>query len=130
MIVDLIMLLQVPVYKAPSFTIPGNSGIVQHEILNNRRYVLTKVLYTINFYFILHVFYNIKSWTIWRLLGASTSSKMNLSTELQKRMIKLNLHCCLAKSTFGTPEGIWYWQGFKMHCHIGGDSLAFLYMII
>ncbi|KAI8027409.1 WD repeat-containing protein 48 [Camellia lanceoleosa] len=32
----------VPVYKEPSFTIPGTPGIVQHEILNNRRHVLTK----------------------------------------------------------------------------------------
>ncbi|KAF8401536.1 hypothetical protein HHK36_012478 [Tetracentron sinense] len=32
----------VPVYKEPSFTIPGAPGIVQHEILNNRRHVLTK----------------------------------------------------------------------------------------
>ncbi|KAF3454371.1 hypothetical protein FNV43_RR04818 [Rhamnella rubrinervis] len=32
----------VPVYKEPTFTIPGTSGIVQHEILNNRRHVLTK----------------------------------------------------------------------------------------
>lgn len=35
--------LQVPVYKEPIFTIPGTPGIVQHEILNNRRHVLTKV---------------------------------------------------------------------------------------
>ncbi|PQQ11438.1 WD repeat-containing protein 48 [Prunus yedoensis var. nudiflora] len=32
----------VPVYKEPIFTIPGTPGIVQHEILNNRRHVLTK----------------------------------------------------------------------------------------
>ncbi|GFZ02843.1 transducin/WD40 repeat-like superfamily protein [Actinidia rufa] len=32
----------VPVYKEPSLTIPGTPGIVQHEILNNRRHVLTK----------------------------------------------------------------------------------------
>ncbi|CAL9089816.1 unnamed protein product [Musa acuminata var. zebrina] len=32
----------VPVYKEPSFTIPGIPGIVQYEILNNRRHVLTK----------------------------------------------------------------------------------------
>ncbi|KAF6173753.1 hypothetical protein GIB67_042921, partial [Kingdonia uniflora] len=32
----------VPVYKEPSFTIPGTPGVVQHEILNNRRHVLTK----------------------------------------------------------------------------------------
>lgn len=32
----------VPVYKEPSFTILGTPGIVQHEILNNRRHVLTK----------------------------------------------------------------------------------------
>ncbi|XP_010241294.1 PREDICTED: WD repeat-containing protein 48 homolog isoform X2 [Nelumbo nucifera] len=32
----------VPVYKEPSFTIPGTPGIVQHKILNNRRHVLTK----------------------------------------------------------------------------------------
>ncbi|KAI3408238.1 WD_REPEATS_REGION domain-containing protein [Psidium guajava] len=31
-----------PVYKEPKFTIWGNPGIVQHEILNNRRHVLTK----------------------------------------------------------------------------------------
>ncbi|KAK1276618.1 hypothetical protein QJS04_geneDACA003771 [Acorus gramineus] len=31
-----------PVYKEPSLTIPGIPGIVQHEILNNRRHVLTK----------------------------------------------------------------------------------------
>ncbi|XP_078444046.1 transducin/WD40 repeat-like superfamily protein [Wolffia australiana] len=31
-----------PVYTEPSFTIPGTPGIVQHEILNNRRQVLTK----------------------------------------------------------------------------------------
>uniref|UniRef100_A0A1D1XI50 WD repeat-containing protein 48 n=1 Tax=Anthurium amnicola TaxID=1678845 RepID=A0A1D1XI50_9ARAE len=31
-----------PVYKEPSFSIPGIPGIVQHEILNNRRQVLTK----------------------------------------------------------------------------------------
>ncbi|KAH7654954.1 WDR48/Bun107 protein [Dioscorea alata] len=32
----------VPVYREPSLTIPGIPGIVQHEILNNRRQVLTK----------------------------------------------------------------------------------------
>ncbi|XP_010909218.2 uncharacterized protein [Elaeis guineensis] len=32
----------VPVYQEPSFTIPGTAGIVQHEILNDRRHVLTK----------------------------------------------------------------------------------------
>ncbi|KAE8734690.1 WD repeat-containing protein 48-like protein isoform 2 [Hibiscus syriacus] len=31
-----------PVYKEPNFTIPGTPAIVQHEILNNRRHVLTK----------------------------------------------------------------------------------------
>ncbi|KAL0919300.1 hypothetical protein M5K25_011386 [Dendrobium thyrsiflorum] len=31
-----------PVYKEPLFTIPGIPAIVQHEILNNRRQVLTK----------------------------------------------------------------------------------------
>ncbi|XP_020254792.1 WD repeat-containing protein 48 isoform X2 [Asparagus officinalis] len=31
-----------PVFKEPSMTIPGIPGIVQHEILNNRRRVLTK----------------------------------------------------------------------------------------
>ncbi|KAF5746972.1 Transducin/WD40 repeat-like superfamily protein isoform 1 [Tripterygium wilfordii] len=31
-----------PVYKEPALTIPGTPGIVQHEILNNRRHVLTK----------------------------------------------------------------------------------------
>ncbi|GFY94811.1 transducin/WD40 repeat-like superfamily protein [Actinidia rufa] len=33
---------KVPVYKEPSLTIPGTPGIVQHEILSNRRHVLTK----------------------------------------------------------------------------------------
>ncbi|OVA04363.1 WD40 repeat [Macleaya cordata] len=32
----------VPACKEPSLTIPGTPGIVQHEILNNRRQVLTK----------------------------------------------------------------------------------------
>ncbi|XP_062084566.1 uncharacterized protein LOC133790806 isoform X1 [Humulus lupulus] len=32
----------VPVYKEPILTIPGTPAIVQHEILNNRRHVLTK----------------------------------------------------------------------------------------
>ncbi|KAL5712780.1 hypothetical protein ACHQM5_014917 [Ranunculus cassubicifolius] len=32
----------VPVYKEPSFTIRGTPAIVQHEVLNNRRQVLTK----------------------------------------------------------------------------------------
>ncbi|KAI3757243.1 hypothetical protein L6452_04777 [Arctium lappa] len=32
----------VPVYRKPTLTIDGNPGIVQHEILNNRRHVLTK----------------------------------------------------------------------------------------
>ncbi|PHU06759.1 LL-diaminopimelate aminotransferase, chloroplastic [Capsicum chinense] len=32
-----------PDYKEPSLSIPGTPGIVQHEILNNRRHVLTKV---------------------------------------------------------------------------------------
>ncbi|XP_058083566.1 uncharacterized protein LOC131231411 isoform X2 [Magnolia sinica] len=32
----------IPVYKEPSLTIPGTPAIVQHEILNNRRQVLTK----------------------------------------------------------------------------------------
>lgn len=32
----------VPVNTQPSFVIPGSPGIVQHEILNNRRHVLTK----------------------------------------------------------------------------------------
>ncbi|XP_016206148.1 WD repeat-containing protein 48 [Arachis ipaensis] len=32
----------VPVYKEPNLTIPGTPGIVQHEVLNNKRHVLTK----------------------------------------------------------------------------------------
>ncbi|KAJ7978062.1 WD repeat-containing protein [Quillaja saponaria] len=32
----------VPVYKEPTYTIPGTPSIVQHEVLNNRRHVLTK----------------------------------------------------------------------------------------
>ncbi|KAJ3670938.1 hypothetical protein LUZ60_008364 [Juncus effusus] len=32
----------VPVYKEPAFVIPGIPAIIQHEILNNRRHVLTK----------------------------------------------------------------------------------------
>ncbi|KAL3330026.1 hypothetical protein AABB24_034072 [Solanum stoloniferum] len=32
----------VPIFKEPSFSIYGTPGIVQHEILNNRRHVLTK----------------------------------------------------------------------------------------
>ncbi|GJR62777.1 WD repeat-containing protein 48 [Tanacetum coccineum] len=32
----------VPVYREPTFSIDGIPGIVQHEILNNRRHVLTK----------------------------------------------------------------------------------------
>lgn len=32
----------VPVFKEPSVTIPGAPGIVKHEVLNNRRHVLTK----------------------------------------------------------------------------------------
>ncbi|KAL2942439.1 WD repeat-containing protein 48 [Bienertia sinuspersici] len=32
----------VPVYKEPSVKVPGIPAIVQHEILNNRRHVLTK----------------------------------------------------------------------------------------
>ncbi|GAB2287393.1 hypothetical protein Dimus_021771 [Dionaea muscipula] len=32
----------VPVYKEPAFSIRGTPAIVQHEILNNRRHVLTK----------------------------------------------------------------------------------------
>jgi len=32
----------VPVYKEPSFVIPGVPAIIQHEIMNNRRHVLTK----------------------------------------------------------------------------------------
>lgn len=39
----LIFVLKVPVYKEPSFTIPGHPAIIKHEILNNRRHVLTKV---------------------------------------------------------------------------------------
>ncbi|XP_028780867.1 WD repeat-containing protein 48 [Neltuma alba] len=31
-----------PVYKKPTLTIAGTPGIVQHEVLNNRRHVLTK----------------------------------------------------------------------------------------
>ncbi|CAK9143087.1 unnamed protein product [Ilex paraguariensis] len=34
--------LHVPVYREPSFGTPGTPGIVQHEVLNNRRHVLTK----------------------------------------------------------------------------------------
>ncbi|KAL6526160.1 hypothetical protein OROMI_029800 [Orobanche minor] len=33
---------QAPVYREPSFGIDGTSAIVKHEILNNRRHVLTK----------------------------------------------------------------------------------------
>ncbi|TVU27532.1 hypothetical protein EJB05_30151 [Eragrostis curvula] len=32
----------VPVYKEPSLVIPGVPAIIQHEIMNNRRHVLTK----------------------------------------------------------------------------------------
>jgi len=39
-----LIFLQVPVYKEPTLTIPGIPGIVQHEILNNRRLILTKVI--------------------------------------------------------------------------------------
>jgi WD repeat-containing protein 48 len=45
------VLLQVPVYKEPSLVIPGVPAIIQHEIMNNRRHVLTKVITK----FLLHV---------------------------------------------------------------------------
>ncbi|KAJ1417069.1 WD40/YVTN repeat-like-containing domain superfamily [Sesbania bispinosa] len=32
----------VPTYKEPTLTIPGTPAIVQHEVLNNKRHVLTK----------------------------------------------------------------------------------------
>ncbi|CAJ2631541.1 unnamed protein product [Trifolium pratense] len=32
----------VPIYKEPTLTIRGTPGIVQHEVLNNKRHVLTK----------------------------------------------------------------------------------------
>jgi hypothetical protein len=32
------------VYKEPSIVIPGVPAIIQHEIMNNRRHVLTKVI--------------------------------------------------------------------------------------
>ncbi|KAK4755477.1 hypothetical protein SAY87_009234 [Trapa incisa] len=32
----------VPLYKEPEFTVPGSPAIIQHEILNDRRHVLTK----------------------------------------------------------------------------------------
>ncbi|TYG73278.1 hypothetical protein ES288_D04G088700v1 [Gossypium darwinii] len=35
--------IQAAVHKEPIFSIPGTPAIVQHEILNNRRHVLTKV---------------------------------------------------------------------------------------
>lgn len=41
--VAVIFLLQIPVCKEPLLTIPGTPAIVQHEFLNNRRQVLTKV---------------------------------------------------------------------------------------
>ncbi|XP_065853671.1 uncharacterized protein [Euphorbia lathyris] len=34
--------IPVPVYKEPTLSVPGIPAIVQHEILNNRRHVLTK----------------------------------------------------------------------------------------
>ncbi|CAK8544727.1 unnamed protein product [Lathyrus sativus] len=34
--------LPVPLYKEPTLTIKGTPGIVQHEVLNNKRHVLTK----------------------------------------------------------------------------------------
>ncbi|TKY52163.1 WD repeat-containing protein 48 [Spatholobus suberectus] len=34
--------IPVPVYKQPALTIPGIPAIVQHDVLNNRRHVLTK----------------------------------------------------------------------------------------
>ncbi|CAI8615522.1 unnamed protein product [Vicia faba] len=34
--------LPVPLYKEPTLTIRGTPGIVQHEVLNNKRHVLTK----------------------------------------------------------------------------------------
>lgn len=52
---DLVIVVQVPVYKEPVFTIPGTPGIVQHEILNNRRHVLTKVMRVTFSYAILNV---------------------------------------------------------------------------
>ena len=47
------VVFQVPVNKEPIFTIPGTPGIVQHEILNNRRHVLTKVIMLIFSYVIM-----------------------------------------------------------------------------
>ncbi|KAK4759377.1 hypothetical protein SAY87_022508 [Trapa incisa] len=32
----------IPLYKEPELTIPGSPAIIQHEVLNNRRHVLTK----------------------------------------------------------------------------------------
>lgn len=48
-ITNYLAFLQVPVFKEPNFTIPGIPGIVQHEILNNRRHVLTKVNIIVSF---------------------------------------------------------------------------------
>lgn len=41
------MFSQVPLYTRPTSVIPGTAGIVQHAILNDRRHVLTKVLFLI-----------------------------------------------------------------------------------
>lgn len=41
------LIFQVPIYKEPNLTIPGTPAIVQHEILNNRRHVLTKVFFSV-----------------------------------------------------------------------------------
>jgi hypothetical protein len=36
-------------YKEPTLTIRGTPGIVQHEVLNNKRHVLTKVIMVFSF---------------------------------------------------------------------------------
>lgn len=43
LILNLSIILQVPVHKEPKFCIPGTAGIVKHEVLNNKRHVLTEV---------------------------------------------------------------------------------------
>ena len=48
---DSLAILQVAVYREPTLTIPGIPAIVQHEILNNRRHVLTKVYDALTLHF-------------------------------------------------------------------------------
>ncbi|KAJ6694206.1 hypothetical protein OIU85_004943 [Salix viminalis] len=83
----------VPVYKEPTLIIPGTPAIVQHEILNNRRHVLTK-----------DTAGSVKLWEITRGIVIEDYGKVSFEEKKRNNYLKWSAFLHADLNIVGKPE--------------------------